>query len=118
MHAYRKLTVEEIKLWNSHKGFRTPRDSELRDCKTPTLEEYRKVIGIKKPRPEPEAVATEHELQHFYEELCNLTQERVEWLYRQRWDKCYLEPGSLPSTLDTQYLGTTLKVLKELKKAK
>ena len=86
--------VEEIKLWNSHKGFKAPRDSELRDCKTPRLEEYRKVMGIKKPPPEPEAVATEHELQHFYDELSNLTEERVGWLYRQRWDKCYLEPGN------------------------
>ena len=110
--------VEEIKLWNSHKDFRAPRDSELRDCKTPTLEEYRKVMGIKKPPPEPEAVATEHELQHFYEELSTLTEERVGWLYRQRWDKCYLEPGCLPSTLDAQYLGTTLKALKGMKKAK
>ena len=110
--------VEEIILWNSHKGFKAPRDSELRDCKTPTLEEYRKVMGIKKPPPEPEAVATEHELQHFYEELMTLTEERVRWLYRQRWDKCYLEPGSLPSTLDAQYLTTTLKVLKGMKKVK
>jgi hypothetical protein len=110
--------VEEIKLWNSHKCFKAPRDSELRDCKTPTLEEYRKVMGIKKPAPEPEAVATEHELQHFYEELSTLTEERVGWLYRQRWDKCYLEPGSLPCTLDAQYLVTTLKVLKGMKKAK
>ena len=83
--------VEEIKLWNSHKGFKAPRDSELRDCKTPTLEEYRKVMGIKKPPPEPEAEATKHELQHFHEELSTLTDDRVRWLYRQRWDKCYLE---------------------------
>jgi hypothetical protein len=110
--------VEEIKLWNSRKGFKAPRDSELRDCKTPTLEEYRKVMGIKKPPREPEAEATEHELQHFYEELSTLTEERVRWLYRQRWDKCYLEPGGLPSTLDAQYLGATLKVLKGMKKAK
>jgi hypothetical protein len=110
--------VEEIKLWNRHKSFSAPRDSELRDCKTPMLEEYRKVMGIKKPPPEPEAVATEHELQHFYEELMTVTEERVRWLYRQRWDKCYLEPGSLPSTLDAQYLTTTLKVLKGMKTVK
>jgi hypothetical protein len=110
--------VEEIKLWNSLKGFKAARDSELRDCKTPTLEEYRRVMGIKKPPPEPERVATDHELQHFYEELSTLTEERVRWLYRQRWDKCRMEPGCLPSTLDAQYLGTTLKVLKGMKKPK
>ena len=109
--------VEEIKLWNKHKGFSAPRDSELRDCKTPTLEEYRKVMGIKKPPREPELVATEHELQHFYEELSTLMPERVRFLYRQRWDKCRLEPEGLPSTLDAQYLGATLKVLKGMKKA-
>jgi hypothetical protein len=108
--------VEEIKLWNSHKGFKAPKDSALRDCKAPTLEEYRKHMRIKRPLREPERVATEHELQHFYEELSTLTEERVRWLYRQRWDKCYLDPGNLPSTLDVQYLGTTLKVLKGMKK--
>ena len=49
-------------------------------------------------------------------ELSALTEERVRWLYRQRWDTCYLEPGNLPSALDVQYLGTTLKVLKGMKK--
>ncbi len=108
--------VEEIKLWNRLKGFAPPRDSALRDCNTPTLEEYRKYMGIRKPRQEPERVASEHELQHFYEKLSTLTEERVRWLYRQRWDKCYLETGNLPSTLDAQYLGTTLKVLKGMKR--
>lgn len=75
-------------------------------------------MRIKKPPPEPERLATDHELQHFYEELSTLTEERVRWLYRQRWDKCPMEPGSLPSTLDAQYLGTTLKVLKAMKKPK
>ena len=73
-------------------------------------------MAIKKVVREPERVAAEHELQHFYEELSTLTEERVRWLYRQRWDKCYLEPGNLPSTLDVQYFGTTLKVLKGMKK--
>jgi hypothetical protein len=108
--------VEEIKLWNSHKGLNAPKDSALRDCKTPTLEDYRKHMGIEKPAREPERVATERELQHFYEELSTLTEERVRFLYRQRWDNLYLEPESLPSTLDAQYLGTTLKALKGVKK--
>jgi hypothetical protein len=72
-------------------------------------------MGIKKPPREPEQVATDRELQHFYEELRTLTEERVRWLYRQRWDKCYLEPGYLPSTLDVQFLGATLTVLKGMK---
>ena len=110
--------VEEIKLWNKLKGFKAPKDSELRDCKAPTLEEYRKLMKIEKPQREPEALATEHDLQRFYEELMPLTEERVRWLYRQRWDKCYLEPDSLPSTLDAQYLGATLRVLKGMKGAK
>ncbi|MEO8131663.1 MAG: hypothetical protein ABI822_31505, partial [Bryobacteraceae bacterium] len=107
--------VEEIELWNRLKCFSAPRHSELRDGKTPTLDEYRKYMGIKKPPPEPERVATAHEMDHFYEELSTLTPERVRFLYRQRWEKCRLEPCSLPSTLDAQYLGTTLRVLKDMK---
>jgi dipeptidase len=109
--------MEEIELWNQHKGFSAPRQhSKLRGDKTPTLEEYRKHMGIKEPPPEPEMMATTHELDHFYEELSTLTAERVRFLYRQRWEKCRLKPGSLPSTLDAQYLGTTLRVLKDMKK--
>jgi hypothetical protein len=73
-------------------------------------------MGIAKPRPDPERVATERELNHFYEELIALTPERVPFLYRQRWEKCRLEPVSLPSTLDLQYLEVTLKVLKGMEK--
>lgn len=104
--------VEEIRFCSSLKGFTAPCNSALRDCKTATLEEYRKHMGIKKPPREPERVATDHELQNFYDELSTLTEERVRWLYRQRWYKCYLQPGNLPNTLDAQYLVTTLKVLK------
>lgn len=110
--------VEEIELWSRHKGFSAPRHSELRDDKTPTLEAYRKHVRIKKPPSEPERVATTHELDHFYEELSTLTPERVRFLYRQRWEKCRLEPCSLPSTLDVQYLGTTMKVLKDMARGK
>ena len=110
--------VAEIELWNKLKGFSAPRHSELRDVRTPTLEEYRKHMGIVKPPPEPERVATIHELDHFYLELSTLTLERVRFLYRQRWEKCRLDTKTLPSTLDVQYLGTTLKVLKEMAKAK
>ena len=110
--------VEEIELWNKRRGLSGPRHSELRDGKTPTLDEYRKHMGIAKPPPEPERVATTHELDHFYQELSTLTPERVRFLYRQRWEKCRLDPRSLPSTLDVQYLATTLKVLKEMAKPK
>ena len=108
-------SVEEIELWNKLKGFTGPRQSDLRDDNTPTLDEYRKHMGIVKPPPEPERVATTHELDHFHQEVRTLPSERVRFLYRQRWEKCRLDPGSLPSTLDVQYLGTTLKVLKEAK---
>ena len=108
--------VAEIELWNKLKGFSEPRHSELRDGKTPTLDEYQKHMGVVKPPPEPERVATTHEVEHFYQELTTLTPERVRFLYRQRWEKCRLDPGSLPSTLDVQYLGTTLKVLKKMAK--
>lgn len=57
-------------------------------------------------------MATEHELKRFHEELSALTPERVRFLYRQRWEKCRLEPASLPSTLEAQYLEVTLRVLK------
>ena len=73
-----------------------------------------KHMRIKKTPPEAERVATAHELDYFYEELSALAPERVRFLYRQRWEKCRLEPCSLASTLDVQYLGTTLKVLKDM----
>lgn len=108
--------VEEIELWNKLKGFSAPRHSELRGVMTISLEDYRKHMGIRKPPPEPERVATEPELCHFYEELITLTPERVRFLYRQRWEKCRLEPMSLPGTLDLQYLEVTLTVLKGMEK--
>jgi hypothetical protein len=110
--------IEEIELWNKVKGFSEPRRSDLQDDKTPTLDEYRQHMGIVKPPPEPQRVATKHELDHFHQELSTLTSERVRFLYRQRWEKCRLDPGNLPSTLDVQYLGTTLRVLKEMADAK
>jgi hypothetical protein len=73
-------------------------------------------MSIEKPAREPDRVATGRELQHFCEVLSTLTEERVRFLCRQRWDSLYLEPGSLPSTLHAQYLCTTLKVLKGVKK--
>ena len=89
--------MEEIELWNKLRGFSAPRHSELRGDMTMSLEDYRKHMGIKKPPPEPERVATQHELNHFYEELSTLTPERVRLLYRQCWEKCRLEPADLPS---------------------
>ncbi|MEO8660245.1 MAG: hypothetical protein ABI693_17385 [Bryobacteraceae bacterium] len=108
--------MEEIELWNKLKGFSAPQHSGLRGDMTMSLEDHRKHMGIRKPPPEPERVATEHELSHFYEELSTLTPERVRFLYRQRWEKCRLEPVGCPSTLDLQYLEVTLKVLKGLEK--
>ena len=108
--------VEEIELWNKLKGFSAPRHSELRGDMTLSLEDYRTYMGIKKPPPEPEGVASEHELNHFYEVLSTLTPERVRFLYRQRWENCRLEPATLPNTLDLQYLEVTLKVLKGMEK--
>ena len=106
----------EIELWNKLKGFNAPRHSELRSDMPMSLEAYRRHMGIRKPPPEPELVATEHELNHFYQELSTLTPERVQFLYRQRWERCRLEPRRLPSTLDLQYLEVTLKVLKGMEK--
>jgi hypothetical protein len=108
--------VEEIKLWNELKGFSPPRQSELRGEMTMSLEDYREHMGIKKAPPEPERVATEHELNHFYEEISTLTPERVRFLYRQRWEKCRLESASLPSTLDLQYLEATMAALKGMER--
>jgi len=75
--------IEEIELWNQRRGLSEPLRSELRDGKTPTLDEYRKHMGIAEPPPEPERVATTHELDQFYQELSTLTPERVRFLYRQ-----------------------------------
>lgn len=108
--------VEEIELWNRLKGFSAPRHSELRGAMTMSLEDYQKHMGIRKPPPEPERLATESELSLFYEELIKLAPERVRFLYRQRWEKCRLEHASLPSTLDLQYLEVTLRVLKGMEK--
>ncbi len=110
--------VEEIELWNKLKGFTGPRQSDLRDDKTPTLNEYRRHMGIVKQPPEPEQVATTHQLDQFYHEVSTLTSERVRFLYRQRWEACRLDPGSLPSTSNVQYLETTLKALKDMEKTK
>jgi hypothetical protein len=91
-----------------------PRTSELAGDKTPTLKEYRDYHNIVKPKPQPEKLATTHELEHFYNELMALTPERVRFLYRQRWEVCRLETEDLPSKIDVQYLETTLRVLKDL----
>ena len=107
------VNIEEIELWTSLKGFDKPRRSDLSDARTPTLQEYRKQMGIVKEPPEPERLATAHELDNFYRELSALEPDRVRFLYRQRLDKCCLGDGCLPSSLDIQYLSTTLRVLKE-----
>lgn len=108
--------VEEIELWINRKGFSPPRHSELRGDMTMSLEEYRKHMGVNKTPPEPERVATEQDLNRFFEDLHNLTPARVRFLYRQRLEMCRLESEGLPSTMELQYLEVTLKVLKHMGK--
>ncbi len=108
--------AEEIKLWTKSKISGATKDSELRNDKTATLEEYREHAGIKKREPEEERLASQQELERFHEELSTLTPSRVRFLYRQRWEKCRLHPSGLPNTLDVQYLEATLRVLKDWKR--
>ncbi len=65
--------------------------------------------------PEPEVIekrsVTKEELDRLFEVLSGLTPSRVRFLYRQRWETCRLNPGSLPRVTDIQYLETTLRVL-------
>src|SRR5260370_8280196 len=104
--------AEEIKLWTKSKISGANKDSELRNDKTATLEEYREHAGIKKREPEEERLASQQELERFHEELSTLTPSRVRFLYRQRWEKCRLHPSGLPNTLDVPYLQATLRLLK------
>jgi hypothetical protein len=107
--------IEEIKLWTNARLPTAPRNSELRGDNTPTLKEYRDYHKIQTAKPQPERLATTRELEHFYNELMALAPDRVHFLYRQRWQTCRLETEGLPSGLDVQYLGTTLRALKDLR---
>ena len=60
---------------------------------------------------------TKEELDRFFEELSGLTPSRVRFLYRQRWEVCRLNPGSLPQVTDIQYLETALRVLDAWRRA-
>ena len=109
--------VEEIKLWVKLKGFPgSIRHSELTGDKTPTLEEFKAVrcsTGRSIPQPQiaEETSVAKEVLDQFREMLSGLTPSRVRFLYRQRWETCRLNPGSLPRVTDVQYLETTLRVL-------
>src|SRR5207249_4490407 len=64
--------VEEIKLWTKNRLSMVPTNSELRSDNTPTLREYRDYHRIQKSQPRPEALATDRELKHYYDELMAL----------------------------------------------
>jgi hypothetical protein len=113
--------VEEIKLWAKSKAFPV-KHSELTSNQTPTLEQFRAMRHLGSTRiPEPEAAekrsVTKEELDRFFEELSGLTPSRVRFLYRQRWEACRLNPGSLPQVTDIQYLETALRVLDAWRRA-
>jgi hypothetical protein len=109
--------VEEIKLWVKAKGFsNSVKYSELMSDQTPTLKEFRDIRHLACTCiPEPEVTekrsVPQEELDRFFKELSGLTPSRVRFLYRQRWETCRLNPGSLPRVTDIQYLETTLRVL-------
>jgi hypothetical protein len=81
--------VEEIKLWVQTKGF--PDSAKLDIIENHSV--------------------SEEELDRFRAELSALTPNRVQFLYRQRWEACRLNPGGHPRATDIQYLETTLRVL-------
>ena len=114
--------AEEIKLWVRLKRFPdSAKHSELTSGQTPTFKEFRdkkirQLAGVRISEPdviEKGSVTTE-ELDRFFEVLSGLTPDRVRFLYRQRWETCRLNPGSLPGVTDIQYLETTLRVLNAL----
>jgi hypothetical protein len=114
--------VEEIKLWVKSKGFPDSiKSSQLVSNQTPTLEQFRTVKHLPGNRvPEPEVVkedsVTKKELDRYFKELAGLTPSRVRFLYRQRWEACRLNPGSIPRVTDVQYLETALRVLDAFEK--
>lgn len=115
--------VEEIELWVKFKGFPgSLQHSELISRQTPTLEEFRAKRHVAGGRAlEPEVAekdsVSKEELDRFFDVLSGLTPDRVRFLYRQRWEICRLNPGSLPRLTDVQYLETTVRVLDSWKHA-
>jgi hypothetical protein len=109
--------VEEIKLWVQTKGFPdSAKRSGLTSTQTPTLQEFRETRHLAGTRlPELDIIenhsVSEEELDRFRAELSALTPNRVQFLYRQRWEACRLNPGGHPRATDIQYLETTLRVL-------
>lgn len=113
--------VEEMKLWAKPKAFPV-KHSELTSNHTPTLEQFRAMrhLGstrILEPAATEKRSVTKEELDRFFEELSGLTPSRVRFLYRQRWEACRLNPGSLPQVTDIQYLETALRVLDAWRRA-
>jgi hypothetical protein len=104
-------------LWVKSKGFpECARPSDLTGITTPTLDEFRKFRHIASTRvPEPEIAeesqASSEELDRFREVLSTLPVSRVRFLYRQRWEACRLNPGSIPRFADVQFLEQTLRIL-------
>jgi len=111
-----KDIIEEIEIWVKSRALPAPKLSELTSGLTPKLEEFRgkrHLVGVRAPEAEVvkfDAV-TNQELDRFFEELSGLNPSRVRFLYRQRWETCRLNSGSLPRVGDIQYLETTLRVL-------
>lgn len=111
-----KDIIEEIEIWVKSRGLPAPKPSELTSGLTPTLEEFRgKRHFVRALAPEvlKSDSVTKQELDSFFEELSGITPSRVRFLYRQRWETCRLNSGSLPRVGDIQYLEATLRVLNE-----
>jgi hypothetical protein len=102
--------VEEIELWVQLKGFpASSRHSDLMGDETPTLEEFRRVRhltggGMPAPGVADETPVTKEVLDRFYDVLSGLTPSRVRFLYRQRWENCRMNPGTIPRVTDMQHL--------------
>ena len=99
------------------KGFPdSVKNSELTSAQTPSLNEFRAVRHLTSSRvPEPRVTekcpVTKEELHQFYKILSKVPTSHVQFLYRQRWEACRLNPGGLPHLTDIQYLEATLRLL-------
>jgi hypothetical protein len=115
--------AEEIELWVKEKGFpASVMPSTLKGPATPPLTEYRALRRAARGEEQDPLSTTArelsaHELDHFEQVLSTLDPDRIRFLYRQRWDSCRLEPGTLPLLAHVQYLERTLRVLRGLEAA-
>jgi hypothetical protein len=108
--------LEEIRTWAKSKGLGEPRTSGLASSLTPTLEDFTKYQHLASPRfPEPpktiELPANQEQLQEFSRVFSRLSPWLLRFNYRQYWEACRLNRGSLPSVAHAQYLEATLRVL-------